>query len=170
MTAASDWVKSHPTQATQTGGEKPADLYPSKTEPGTAPVPVREETLKQATADLAGTVGQVQAQLSTIDLPLGWFCAASEHDSNQSAASAEFSQQESKHAADTEKTNTVEAPAKCVRGQVPVGGLGWLVKIFGLLITTLAISQGSPFWFDVLQKLVNVRLAGNAPDGKKKTK
>jgi len=39
----------------------------------------------------------------------------------------------------------------------------WLWKILGIVATTLAISQGAPFWFDLLQKAVNLRLAGNPP-------
>jgi len=42
----------------------------------------------------------------------------------------------------------------------------WLLKLFGITVTALAISQGAPFWFDVLQKAVNLRLAGAAPDEK----
>jgi hypothetical protein len=37
------------------------------------------------------------------------------------------------------------------------------LKIVGLLITVLAVSQGAPFWFDLLQKAVNLRLAGDLP-------
>jgi len=33
----------------------------------------------------------------------------------------------------------------------------WLLKIVGWLITTLAISLGAPFWFDLLNKFVAVR-------------
>jgi hypothetical protein len=44
----------------------------------------------------------------------------------------------------------------------------WLMKLFGIALTALAISQGAPFWFDLLQKAVNLRLAGDAPDEKKK--
>ncbi len=40
----------------------------------------------------------------------------------------------------------------------------WAWKIVGLIATTLAISQGAPFWFDLLQKAVNLRLAGSPPD------
>jgi hypothetical protein len=36
--------------------------------------------------------------------------------------------------------------------------------IFGLLITAIAVSLGSPFWFDVLKRVVNVRMAGAKPD------
>jgi len=38
-----------------------------------------------------------------------------------------------------------------------------LLKFIGILITVLAVSQGAPFWFDLLQKAVNLRLAGDLP-------
>ena len=38
-----------------------------------------------------------------------------------------------------------------------------LLKFIGLLISVLAVSQGAPFWFDLLQKAVNLRLAGDPP-------
>ncbi len=40
---------------------------------------------------------------------------------------------------------------------------GWLSKLLGLLITAAAISLGAPFWFEVLNKFVNLRLAGPKP-------
>jgi hypothetical protein len=42
----------------------------------------------------------------------------------------------------------------------------WWWKVVGLAVTALAISQGAPFWFDLLQKAVNLRLEGDAPDEK----
>ena len=33
----------------------------------------------------------------------------------------------------------------------------WVLKIFGLLLTGLAISQGAPFWFDLLNKFMIIR-------------
>jgi hypothetical protein len=36
-------------------------------------------------------------------------------------------------------------------------------KIFGLLLTALAVSLGAPFWFDVLNKIMSVRAAGRPP-------
>jgi hypothetical protein len=38
-----------------------------------------------------------------------------------------------------------------------------LTKFTGLLISILAVSMGAPFWFDVLNKLVNIRLSGTRP-------
>ncbi len=41
--------------------------------------------------------------------------------------------------------------------------LAWALKAAGLFLTALATGQGAPFWFDVLKKIVNVRLAGPPP-------
>ncbi|HEV2833819.1 MAG TPA: hypothetical protein VGW58_00805 [Pyrinomonadaceae bacterium] len=40
---------------------------------------------------------------------------------------------------------------------------------FGWLLTILAISMGAPFWFDMLNKIMNIRYAGKSPDEKAKT-
>jgi hypothetical protein len=44
---------------------------------------------------------------------------------------------------------------------------GWLVKVLGLLVTAIASSQGAPIWFDILKKIVNIRLTGINPSEKK---
>jgi len=41
--------------------------------------------------------------------------------------------------------------------RIPGTAQGWLLKVFGILLTGLAISQGSPFWFDLLNKFIIVR-------------
>jgi hypothetical protein len=45
----------------------------------------------------------------------------------------------------------------------------WLARLLGWMLTILAISLGAPFWFDMLNKLVNVRSAGKSPDEAAKT-
>lgn len=42
----------------------------------------------------------------------------------------------------------------------PQGTAEWANKVIGLLFTALAVSLGAPFWFDLLQKVVNIRSAG----------
>jgi len=37
------------------------------------------------------------------------------------------------------------------------GNWGWIIHWVGWLITALAVSLGAPFWFDLLNKLVNIR-------------
>lgn len=41
--------------------------------------------------------------------------------------------------------------------------LFFLIKFFGWFITALAVSLGAPFWFDMLQKVINIRNAGVRP-------
>lgn len=43
----------------------------------------------------------------------------------------------------------------------------WLTPL-GWLLTILAISMGAPFWFDMLNKIMNVRFGGKSPDEKAK--
>jgi hypothetical protein len=78
-------------------------------------------------------VVKARNQLSEIPVPLGWCKAGAD---------------------------------QCAEGrQWPLGKdwSAWLLKLLGILITVSAVSQGAPFWFDLLQKVVNLRLAGDIP-------
>lgn len=44
----------------------------------------------------------------------------------------------------------------------------WLTKLGGLIFTALALSLGAPFWFDALNKVVNLRGSGKPPVVEKK--
>lgn len=46
--------------------------------------------------------------------------------------------------------------------------LNWLERLFGWMLTVLALSLGAPFWFDLLNKFINIRSAGKSPDEKSK--
>lgn len=48
-------------------------------------------------------------------------------------------------------------------------GADLLSKLIGLLLTGIALSLGAPFWFDTLNKFINIRSAGRAPDEKAKS-
>ena len=41
--------------------------------------------------------------------------------------------------------------------QLPDGFGGWLLKLLGILLTGFAVSQGAPFWFDLLNKFMVIR-------------
>jgi hypothetical protein len=193
VSAATDYVKTHQSQTGQstTTAQDKAEMFPSTTPPGTADIPPREETVEQASKNLSDTLTDMQAQLTKINLPLGWNCElCTDAEKKKNAEQAQKSQagpgekaKEPNSGADnasqqaggktepckSDVKKTIEAKAKCVRGQVPQDGWDILVKIFGLLLTILALSQGSPFWFDLLQRLVNLRLAGNPPPAKPTT-
>lgn len=42
-------------------------------------------------------------------------------------------------------------------------GFGWLLVILGWVLTALAGSLGAPFWFDTLNRFINIRGSGRAP-------
>jgi hypothetical protein len=44
----------------------------------------------------------------------------------------------------------------------------WLLKLIGLALTAFAASLGAPFWFDILNKVVNVRATGPSPQESQK--
>ncbi len=46
---------------------------------------------------------------------------------------------------------------------VPQTAPEWFQKVLGLLLTTLAVSLGAPFWFDLLKNLANLRSSGPPP-------
>ena len=80
-------------------------------------------------------------------------------------------------------TTKADAAARCVE-QVKEFGvpLGWsrataphdfwsgLGKVLGLLVTGFAVSLGAPFWFDLLNKVSNLRGAGPAAPGAEEKK
>lgn len=40
----------------------------------------------------------------------------------------------------------------------------WPLRLFGWFLTIVAVSLGAPFWFDMLNKLMNIRNAGKKPE------
>jgi hypothetical protein len=68
--------------------------------------------------------------------------------------------------------NTVAPEENALLGQM-IGWQGaltdntardWFERTLGWLLTILAICLGAPFWFDLLNKFVNIRSAGKSPD------
>lgn len=51
----------------------------------------------------------------------------------------------------------------CDRRLLPVTFWGWGRRIAGWLFTAIAISLGAPFWFDLLNKFINLRAAAPPP-------
>lgn len=58
-------------------------------------------------------------------------------------------------------------PSACVAAPgKPANAGDWLVKLLGLAVTIAAASMGAPFWFDALNRLVNLRNTGKVPTPK----
>lgn len=52
----------------------------------------------------------------------------------------------------------------CDKRALPVSFGGWLRRLGGWIFTAIAISLGAPFWFDLLNKLINLRAAAPPPE------
>jgi hypothetical protein len=85
-------------------------------------------------ADPAQKIGALRAQLDQLGLPIGWVGAKYE----------------------TRDGQLVMTNASDPR-RYPGDLGGWLLKILGIAITALAVSQGAPFWFDLLNKIIVIR-------------
>ncbi len=77
-----------------------------------------------------------------------------------------------------EDIRTASAPPigwKCSDGKLaevrgcPVGWIQWLKNVLGILITAIAVAMGAPFWFDALNKIMNLRLSGSPPPDSRQT-
>lgn len=44
----------------------------------------------------------------------------------------------------------------------------WITRVLGWLLTVCAVSLGAPFWFDLLNRFMNIRSAGKAPEDEPK--
>ena len=184
--AAEQYVKDHPNGVGTTavapnagaGGSQTADNdiannYPSTTDGQPAGKPSAEpaysaeqqqraeQQYRAASAYAQQTTGNAWATLTDLQVPIGW-CSGG--DGEQKADTARQATKEPEE--ESEAAPQTGLPCTPER-QLPRDGSGWWLKICGLMITMIALSQGAPFWFDLLKKVVNLRLAGDPPDEKK---
>jgi hypothetical protein len=110
-----------------------------------------------------GQLSVIQQQFSDISLPVGWFGApispASDPGANLIETCTLFPQHEN-------EIYGISISCQCypIINAPQVSDLtGWLIKLLGILISGVAASPGASFWFDVLKKIVNVRLSGVNP-------
>jgi hypothetical protein len=92
-------------------------------------------------------------------IPFGWTkysCSAVERAIEANRASRT---QGASALASTEPTNPEAYATRCL----PDDAWGFVLKILGILLTTIALLLGAPFWFDVLSRLISVRGTGDKP-------
>jgi hypothetical protein len=112
------------------------------------------QTTPPALTDL---IVALQNQYLNVSLPIGWTFSKADTLSGQGCAIV----------AASGSTFGLAVSGGCLRpAGTPLSADGWIwpfSKLAGLLITGLATSQGSAFWFDILVKIVNVRGTGLKP-------
>ncbi|HVM72594.1 MAG TPA: hypothetical protein VMT91_12610 [Anaerolineales bacterium] len=104
-------------------------------------------------------IPQLQTQLQALNIPFGWVFTAFDTSKRQCSLLP-------LQAGQVWGVPSVNSQGQAVckgLSDLPPDLISWLVKIMGLLMTGLATTQGAPFWFDVLGKLVNVRGTGPNP-------
>lgn len=115
------------------------------------------------------SVPQLLQEIGKLNLPLGWGSCATNASTNSIIGHLitwlprlEQSTTVSTNSATYMLASAGLAPA----APCPSTPEAWRLKLLGLIISIAAISQGAPFWFDLLNRVTNVRAAGKPPEPK----
>jgi len=110
-----------------------------------------------------GQLSAIQQQFSEITLPVGWLGSPTQLTGDQVTIFPEvctrFPQKEN-------DIYGVMISGQCypiINSPQVTDLTGWLIKLAGIFISGVAASPGASFWFDVLKKIINVRLSGVNP-------
>jgi len=112
------------------------------------------------------SAAELGKDISNLKLPLGWALSAKESRTNSVAG---WVITHIPIRLEVQPPDTNAAPNLLVSGilsgtaQCPHTPDEWWLKALGLLITVGAVSQGAPFWFDLLNKIGNLRAGGRPP-------
>jgi hypothetical protein len=155
MNQASDWYKSHSQIWAFTIGAIIAVIFHVDTLSITNQL-WREPTLREVIIAQADNqiqsgemeISNVNEELEKLGIPIGWSTVPAE----------DFSS--CRWPLQTTHKPAIWSVGECRElSNLPQWGdiWGWIIKIFGLLVSGLAAMQGAPFWFDVLRKVVGFR-------------
>lgn len=108
----------------------------------------RDDSSRMQSEQLPSLVGRMQA-LEAEGLPIGFSCLSipSPNDGDRSSGQG--------------LSSMLNRCVDNTLGQLNSGS--WLLKVLGWGLTILAITLGAQFWFDLLQKLIDLRSTGRKP-------
>jgi cell division septation protein DedD len=113
------------------------------------PTPTPEVAAEEQARLAKAKINQVRGELNSLGLPIGWPFKPDIGD-NKYKEIGDAKARQLQYAADLDAYNT--DPRRW-----PPDVYGGLLKILGLILTGLAVSQGAPFWFDLLNKFRVIR-------------
>jgi hypothetical protein len=114
---------------------------------------------------IGSVVDYFNAQFKDLNIPLGWVYESVPVAPGQACRFLPIGQ----NVIWGFKDNSIANENRCMMvGNAPRNSTEWNLKILGILLSGFAAAQGSPFWFDVLKKFVNIRGAGKSPEEKSK--
>ena len=131
--AAENYVKTEP----------PAQTQPPPSTPGESPAPKKEEDPEQEARAALNKVKYVRGEINKLGLPIGWVRAPDSKDPKYIDNLPQYDRDVAAYALDPRR--------------FPGDGYSWFLKVLGLIFTSLAVSQGAPFWFDLLNKFMVIR-------------
>ena len=141
-------------QAVPDSPSSPETAPPARQTSG-APTNTPTDTAEDAQQEALEKYRKIRTQIDSMQLRLGWT-----HAEGMRLGLIR---------PDTVNKGTPEQTVKWVGASITKWKPGALFsKLIGLLLTTIALSMGAPFWFDVLNRFINIRGAGRAPDEKAK--
>jgi len=127
------------------------------------------EILSQSNTTTTESQGwlMIQQQVNVIGLPIGWIGNLASLDGTPPASSLGLDARNcTPFPAQENQIYGLWVNQHCyqiVNAPLLDDTAGWFVKSLGILLTAIAASQGAPFWFDLLKKIVNVRISGLNP-------
>jgi len=145
VAAAEDYAKANPTPPPQ------GTTAPPQT--GATPTPMTPE---QQAAEARQKISTITGQFNSLNLPVGWPVKPRPDDPKYQVSdkndAAALKAADDRFKADTKAYETDP------RWPAPSENYGGLImKLLGIILTALAVSQGAPFWFDLLNKFIVIR-------------
>lgn len=127
----------------------PAPTPTPPTAPETTPA-AQGETVQKQTEDAdkqafvaREKINNIRAEIDNLGLPVSWALQPDRNDEKYRGNEAQYEQDMRAYSVDPRR--------------FPNDGRGWLLKLLGIFLTALAVSQGAPFWFDLLNKFIVIR-------------
>jgi hypothetical protein len=157
--AAENYFKADPTptpaptaavqgsQGAFAAASKPAPV----SSPGPAPTRDSDTSAIQPSADAQNPlkkISEIRSEIDRLSLPIGWVAAPD-------ITSKRYEGLKEAQLAERYKLD-LEAYRVDPR-RLPQDLNAWFLKVLGIFLTALAVSQGAPFWFDLLNRFVTIR-------------
>lgn len=142
------------TSPAATPGASPSPSASTTPGPSTTPTP---EVAAEEQARLArAKINQVRGELNSLGLPIGWVF--------EPTPPKDEDFKDDKGAVDKEKFAEAQSEYEKAKKAYPTDPRRWptskygvFLKLLGIILTGLAVSQGAPFWFDILNKFMVIR-------------
>lgn len=115
---------------------------PAPTPAAGTPAPTPQET------NSLSKISTIRGEINRLGLPIGWVSAP-----EITGKKYEGMKEEERAAQYKQDLEAYQVDPR----RVPQDPAGWFLKVLGVFITALAISQGAPFWFDLLNRFAIIR-------------